>query len=186
MRARGRCGAVLAVVFAAALVACGSRSPEERTAERVKAAEARLEQHPRDANALAEVIRAAHAAAIERSDPGAGIFEPEARRFLDRAAAIWPRYVAATRDRPAPTVSAIMVDVLGRGLGRAPDAARAAEALAAARPTSSTYLTLAQWSARAGHRRATRLAGQKALELAEPGDRERVRAAIRLFEAGGA
>ena len=35
-----------------------------------------------------------------RVDTGTGRYKPSARPFLDRAAAVWPRYVRATRGRP--------------------------------------------------------------------------------------
>lgn len=169
-----------ALVAVALLVGCGGGGVDPDTA-RLREADAALREAPDDQYAMAEVIRVAAAGAGRRVDPGAGGYEPEARPFLRRAAEVWPRYVRASRRHPNVSVSSLMVGVFGNGLNRPRDAARAAELVAQERPTASSFLSLADWSSRAGDRRQAVLAAQKALELAEPEDRARVRAAIRQF-----
>jgi hypothetical protein len=78
-----------------------------------------------------------------------------------------------------------MVQVYGTGLSHPADASRAALLLTQVQPTAATYLQLVLWSARSGDRHASKVAGQKALELALPDERDRIRAAIRLYVAGG-
>jgi hypothetical protein len=90
----------------------------------------------------------------------------------------------ATRDRPDSSIASLMVGVYSNGLRRPADAARAAEFVALDRPSAASYLSLAELSARAGHRHKAEVAAQKALELAEPNERARVQAAIRVFLDG--
>ncbi len=49
------------------------------------------------------------------------------------------------------------------------------------KPSAASYLSLAELASRAGNQRQAEVAAQKALELAEPDERDRVRAAIRVF-----
>ena len=169
---------------ACALVAaagCGDDAPRDVARERLEAADRVLAEHPRDPRAMEGVIRAAHAGAGEQTGTAAGIPTAQSRPYFDRAAAIWPRYLKATRGRPAPPVAAIMVRVYGNGLNRPAPAARAALRLTEARPSSETHLQLMLWATRAGDRRTARLAGQNALELAEPQERQQVREAVSAF-----
>jgi hypothetical protein len=89
--------------------------------------------------------------------------------------------VASTRGHPEVPIASIMVGVYSNGLNRPADAASAARHVALERPSAASYLSLAELASRAGDRRQARVAAQKALELAEPGERSRVRAAIRTF-----
>ena len=88
----------------------------------------------------------------------------------------------ATNGRRASTLSGdlalVMVQVYGEGLDRAADAAAAAHLAAIKKPTSAAFLQETVWAARAGNRKQARIAGEQALELAAPADRDRVRAGI--------
>ena len=179
-----RFACVLLVALAAVTGCGGSGSDTDPDTARLRTADQALEKSPGDPFAMADVIRAAAAGAGNRVDTGTGDYEPSARRFLDRAAAMWPRYLRATRNRPDSTIASLMVGVYSNGLKRPADAARAAEFVALDRPSAASYLSLAELSARAGNRRKAELAAQKALELAEPEERMRVRAAIRVFLGG--
>jgi hypothetical protein len=179
-----RFACVLLVALAAVTGCGGSGSDTDPDTARLRTADQALDKSPGDPFAMADVIRAAAAGAGNRVDTGTGDYEPSARRFLDRAAAMWPRYLRATRNRPDSTIASLMVGVYSNGLKRPADAARAAEFVALDRPSAASYLSLAELSARAGNRRKAELAAQKALELAEPEERMRVRAAIRVFLGG--
>jgi hypothetical protein len=159
----------------------GSADPAK---ERLDAADRALAAKPRDPRAMENVIRAAFSGYTGHTDQVSGRATAAARPFLGRATAVWPRYVRATRDRPSGPVAAIMVQVYGAGLNRPADASRAALLLTQAQPTASTYLQLVLWASRSGQRHTAKLAGQKALELADPHERDRIRAAIRLYVAG--
>jgi len=173
----------LVALVAMAVVApgCGKGDDVEPDTARLLAADQALAKTPGDPFAMADVIRAAAAGAGNRVDTGTGRYRSSARRFLDRAAGMWPRYLRATRDRPDSTIASLMVGVYSNGLNRPADAARAAEFVALDRPSAASYLSLAELASRAGDRRKAEVAAQKALELAEPGERARVRQAIRVF-----
>jgi hypothetical protein len=176
--------ALVAVLLAALLVAgCGGDDVDPDTA-RLRQADTALRRMPHDQFAMADVIRAAARGAGSRVDPTGGRYRPSARPFLDRAAAVWPQYLTATRGHPDVPIASLMVGVYANGLNRPADAAHAAELVAVEQPSAASYLSLAELSSRAGNRRKAELAAQKALELAEPGERAQVRAAIRLFLKG--
>jgi hypothetical protein len=176
--------ALVLLIGLVAVAGCGGSDDTDPDTARLRTADQALEKNPGDPFAMADVIRAAAAGAGKRVDTGTGDYRPAARRFLDRAAAVWPRYLKATRNRPDSTIASLMVGVYGNGLKRPAAAARAAEFVAIDRPSAASYLSLAELSARAGNRRKAELAAQKALELAEPGERARVEAAIRVFLDG--
>jgi hypothetical protein len=166
--------AVAGIAVLVVLAGCGGGS-KETTLERAQAA---LDAHPADPAALAGVVQAAYAEASHRYDVDTGGFKPDARPYLDRAAAVWPRYLAAAGDRASGDLALVMVQVYGEGLDRAADAAAAAHLAAIKKPTSAAFLQETVWAARAGDKKQARLAGEQALELASPADRDRVRAGI--------
>lgn len=174
---------VLAALLAAAalLTACGgerSRTMTDPDKAALDAADDALIDAPDDPQVLGNVIRIAYRGASNRYDPDTGDYRPDARPFLNRAATVWPEYLEAAGADRSGMIAAVMVKVFGDGLGRPKDAAFAAQLSAATNPSAASYLQLVLWSARAGDKRAARLAGQKALELAEPADREEIREAI--------
>jgi hypothetical protein len=164
-------GALLALVL---LAGCGGGSHKSA----LDTADAALKAHPGDAAALGAVVRAAYLEASHRYDVDTGGFKPDAKPYLDRAAAVWPRYVTAADGRVSADLALLMVQVYGEGLDRPADAAAAAHIAAKRKPTSAAYLQETVWAARAGDKKRARIAGEQALELAAPGDRDRVRAGI--------
>jgi hypothetical protein len=174
-------GPVAALLVCAALLAgCGGGSSDPDR-ERLDSADRALAQRPADRRAMDRVIRVAYEGAGKRQDTGSGRYTADARPYLDRAAAVWPRYVAVTRERPAIPIASIMVQVLGNGLARPDGAAVAARYVAEANPNATSYLQLLAWTARAGDRRGARIASQKALELADPSERDSVRSRVRAL-----
>lgn len=178
---------VVLLAAAALLVAgCGGGDDIDPDTARLREADSALRKEPGTPRLHEAVIRAAYAGVENRTDKVSGAIGADARPFLDRAAAVWPRYVRLTRGRPNTSTASLMSRIYEQGLGRPRDAAAAALFVAQERPSAESYIRLAELYSRSGDRRRARLAGQKALELAEPGDRERISAAIRLFgERGG-
>ena len=166
------------------LAGCGGGSGEnDRDQERLRGADAALADHPRDPAAMERVMRVAYEAAGTRQDTATGRYTAAARPYLDRAAAIWPRYVDATRGRPGVPFASLMVQVFGQGLDRPAAAADAARRVALAKPTVASYLQLVAWSARAGDEKEARAAGRKAVGLADPTNRKDVRGRVRVLIA---
>jgi hypothetical protein len=169
--------ATAALLAALVLASCGGSKPDvDKVA--LRKADAALSKRPTDARALAGVVRAAYLGASHRYDIDTGGFRSDARSYLDRAAAVWPNYERAAGRAVSGDLAAVMVQVYGEGLDRAPDAAAAAHIAATKKPTSAAYLQETVWAARAGDRKRARIAGEQALELAAPADRDRVRAGI--------
>ena len=180
--------AAAAALAALALVAggCGGNGkPSDPARARLDAADRALARKPDDPRAMAAVIVAAHQGVEAHTDKIAGTPTAAARPFAGRAAAVWPRYLRATRDRPDATVAARMSVIYDQGLRRPREAAAAAAYVTSARPSADAYVRLADLYYRAGDRRRALAAAQRALELADPGDRPRVRALIRAFSRGG-
>ncbi|MEA2442747.1 MAG: hypothetical protein QOJ12_39 [Thermoleophilales bacterium] len=181
-----RRAAAAALLAAVVLVAgCGGDSggAADRDAARLRAADAALGAHPRDARAMEHVMRVAYEAAGTRQDTGSGRYTAAARPYLNRAAAVWPQYLEATRGRPGVPFASLMVQVFGQGLDRPADAADAARRVALAKPTVASYLQLVAWSARARDVKEARAAGRKAVQLSVAGDRADVRSRVRALIA---
>jgi hypothetical protein len=154
-----------------ALAGCGGDEP----AGPLRTADDRLADNPRDPAALAAVIRAAHTEAQEHVDPDTGEYMPDARPSLDRAAAVWPRYVRATRGRVDGGVASVMSALYADGLKRPRDAADAQRLATEARPSAAGYVRLIYLYERAGDRRQALRAGRKAIALAGPAERDGIR-----------
>jgi hypothetical protein len=184
--------ALAAVVAAAVVLAgCGGGSGGSGGsgggADRVALdrADKALAGRPGDPQAMEAVIRAAYRGASNRTDSaGTGNFEADARPYLDRAAEVWPRYVAATGRHPDVTAASLMVQVLGNGLARPDDAVAAARFAAEGAPSSASYLQLVLWAQRAGKRREAVRAAERALALAKPAEREAIRRELRALLSG--
>ena len=172
---------VLALVASAVGAAGCGGDDVDADQERLREADTALAKNPGDPRAQVRVIDVALTAARRESDPVAGTHTGEGLDFLKRAAEVWPRYVVATRRRPDPRIAGQMALVLGDALSRPKEGAQAMLFVTAAQPSSAAYLRLAELYARAGDTRGRDLAGQKALELADAGERTQVREAIRYF-----
>jgi hypothetical protein len=163
-----------------ALAGCGGDSVDPDTA-RFRSANTDLSKHPGDPGAQAHLIDVAVTAGRQQGDPVGGTYTNTGLSFMRRAAEVWPRYVAATRRRPDPKIAGQMALVFGDVLSRPREAAQAMLFVTEATPSSAAYLRLAVYSARARDIHGRDLAGQKALELAGPGERNQVRETIRYL-----
>ena len=149
---------------------------------RIEGADRRLRANPRDQAALKEVIRGNYQLAAQGANPDTGAFTVAGKANLRKAAAAWERYLALDPARPDDSLGGLMVQAYV-GLERYPQAARAAEIVAAARPSAQAYLQLAQLATQAGQARKADLAGERALELAPRDQRRAVRAQLKQIEA---
>lgn len=155
-----------------------------QVADRVEASEERLRANPRDQGVLTDVVRGRYQLATTRPGAESGTFPPDAQEDLRRASDAWQRYLASKPARVDPALAQLMVNAYGEfGLKRPDKAAEAAEVVAEARPSSASYLSLAQYATLAKQKRRADLAGDKALELASRGERKAVKQQLDALEA---
>jgi hypothetical protein len=153
------------------------------TERRLEDAEKRLRANPNDQPALVDLTRARFQLAGDDVDPQTGVYLPEARPDLEGAAAAWERYLATNPKPPDPSLARVMTQVYGFGLNQPAKAAQAAEVVAEDDPGAATYLSLAQYAYLAGQKRKADLSGKRAIALASPEQRKRVKENIERFEA---
>ena len=145
--------------------------------DRVDDNEKKLESNPNDKTALRQLVRDRYQLANEelRED---NTYTDEGKKRLAGVDEAWQRYVAVVR-KPEPALASLMIQVYSQGaLNKPAEAARAAELLAEANPSSQAYLQLVQYAAQAGQKRKANLAGMKAIELAPKRERSTVRAFV--------
>jgi hypothetical protein len=136
----------------------------------------RLERNPRNTVALKELVRAEYQLATAQTEASATGFPAEARDELAAAGRYWQRYLEAEQDDPDPSLATVALQVYDvTALNRPGQAARAASIIAAEQNTSAGYIRLVQYATLAGDKRTANLAGQKAIDLAAPGQRRLVR-----------
>ena len=125
---------------------------------------------------LEKFIRLSYQLAVADAD-ASGQFTEEGKELLRDADMAWQEYVEVRR--PKAAIARVMVQAYGpNGLDEPADAAEAAEIVALAEPSVQAYIELLQHASRAGQTRKADLAGQKALELARPDERDTVRSLI--------
>jgi len=150
---------------------------------RLETAEERLRTRPNDPAALAELTRARFQLAGADVDPNTGVYLPEARPDLQAAAGAWERYLATDPEPVDESLARVMIQVYAFGLNQPAKASQAAEIVAEADPSSPTFLSFAQYAALAGQQRKADLAGKRAVALAPPKQRKRVKDNVEALEA---
>lgn len=143
--------------------------------QRIEDAQARLTANPRDAAALADVVRANYQLANDAVDPETGEAGPERATRLQAASDAWQRYLALEPEEPDDSLAGLMLQAYGLdGLNDPEKAAEAADIVATARPSPNAFLALSQFAALAGQTRKADLAGKRAVELAPKSERKAI------------
>jgi hypothetical protein len=146
----------------------------ERFEERERAAVRATQTRPQDAAAWAELARVrVQAAGIgENFDPNTAQYTESGKAKLTSAADAWDKYLAMDPEKPDDGVAGLMVRAFDQtGLNRPADAAKAQEIITEARPSATTYATLAIYAYQAGQTRKGDLARQQALDRADKDER---------------
>jgi hypothetical protein len=148
--------------------------------KRADAAQRQAEANPQDPAGWAEAVRARYqlARAGDNVDPNTGQFTAAGVAQLRIAADNWEKHLALEPDPPDDGVASIMVRAYITGLNEPAKAVTAQEIITEARPKSGTYADLATLAFEAGQTNKGDLAMKKALELAEPADRETLKAEL--------
>jgi hypothetical protein len=155
----------------------GSGTFQKRVDETQRAAEAK----PKDAAAWAEAARARYQLALagDNFDPNTQSFTEAGKTQLRVADQDWQRHLKLAKS-PDDNVAGIMVKVYGQqGLNDPVKAVAAQEIITEARPKSTTFANLAFLAYQAGQTRKGDLATQKALDLADPAERQSLKSELK-------
>ena len=148
-------------------------------AERTAAAATRA--NPQDAAAWAALARArVQSAGIgDNFDPNAATYTDSGKAKLSSASDAWEKYLALDPKNPDDRVAGLMVRAYDQtGLNRPADAASAQEIITEARPSATTYATLAIYAYAAGQTRKGDLARNKALDLAPADEKNTLKSSL--------
>jgi predicted Zn-dependent protease len=145
----------------------------------------KLETDPKNEAALKQLAQDWFQLANEQADPATGQFTDEGKERLAEADEAWQRYLDLDPKKPDAAVASLMINVYGpSGLNKAAEAAEAAEIVTAAKPRDpQAFLQLAQYAALAGDDRKADLAGQRAIDLAPKGQRNKVKQIVEQLTA---
>jgi hypothetical protein len=159
-------------------------SGDSQISDRVEQAEERLRANPRDEAALAAVVRGRYQLATAKTGADSTSFPPEAQADLQAASRAWDRYLALKPARPNDSLAGLMLQAYSEfGLRRPDKATEAAEIVAMARPSSSSWLGVAQYATLAGDEEKADAAGRRATRLASGDQRKAVRQQLAALEA---
>lgn len=174
----------------------GSNKGDQIIQKKIDTAEKQLQVNPKNASALAQVIRGHYQLATAKSDPNTGQFTKDAGDDLSQAAGAWERYLSTKPPKPDLGLARVMVQDYS-GLAQLTQertavtrywtgAATATELIAAAKPSATTYLALVQYATLAGQTSKADLAGKKAISLAPKGQRKAVQQQVTSAKSAGA
>ena len=152
----------------------GGDTGSERFDKAEKDAVAATQRNAQDPKAWAALARArVQSAGIgDNFDPNTASYTESGKAKLTQAADAWQKYLALEPKNPDARVAGLMVRAFDQtGLNRPADAAAAQEIITEARPSSTTYATLAIYAYQAGQTRKGDLARNEALDRAEEDER---------------
>ena len=153
----------------------GKTDANKTVQKRIDRANKTLAKDPKNAAALAEVVRGHYQLATADANPQTSEFTNKSRADLQKSVDAWKRYIAVV-EKPQVSLGRLVIQAYD-GLGRlTPDpqdakpywsgASEAAELIADARPNAQNYVTLVQYATLAGQKRKADLAGKQAIKLA--------------------
>jgi hypothetical protein len=152
----------------------GGDTGNERFDQRERDAAAATRRNPQDAAAWAALARArVQSAGIgDNFDPNTATYTDSGKAKLSQASDAWEKYLALEPKKPDDRVASLMVRAYDQtGLNRPADAAAAQEIITEARPSATTYATLAIYAYQAGQTRKGDLARNEALSRAPEDER---------------
>ncbi len=163
----------------------GGDTGAERFEKAERAALTRTETNPQDPAAWAELARARVQTAGfgDNFDPNNATYTESGKAKLTQASEAWEKYLSLEPKNPDDRVAGLMVRAYDQtGLNRPEDAAKAQEIITEARPSDTTYATLAIYAYQAGDTRKGDLARGKALDLADKDDRNTLKSQLDAAE----
>src|SRR3954471_8230004 len=91
----------------------GSNTADKTIQKKIDTAEKQLQANPKNAAALAEVIRGHYQLATAQSDPNTGQFTKDASDDLREATIAWEKYLATNPKKPDLGLARVMVQAYG-------------------------------------------------------------------------
>jgi hypothetical protein len=165
----------------------GSSKGNETVQKRIDAANKTLQTDPKNAVALAALMRGHYDLATGNADPNTGDFSKDSVKDLLAADAAWARYLDAVK-KPDIGVAKVAVQLepgLAQLLQNQEDqkvhwarAASAQEIIAESESSAANYVNLVAFATLAGQTRKADLAGKKAIELAPKAQKKDAKAAV--------
>jgi hypothetical protein len=155
--------------------------------KRVTTAQQSTRAHPKDPAAWSELARARFqlASAGDNYNQQTGQYSAQGKQQLAAAGDAWQKHLAVAGNHPDDRVAGVMVQAY-TALGDGTKAVQAEEVITEARPTATTFATLAILAYEAGQTRTGDLARQKALELVPKDQRNTLKAQIDQAKAQAA
>jgi hypothetical protein len=158
----------------------GGSAPSASTFQkRVTQAEQATRVHPKQAAAWAALARARFqlAGTGNNFNQQTGVFSAAGKQQLTAASEAWQKHLSLAGKNPDDHVAGIMVQVYS-ALGDGTKAVQAQEVITQARPTATTFASLAILAYEAGQSRTGDLARQRALDLSPKDQRNTLKAQI--------
>lgn len=149
----------------------------------VEDAQKKVEEQPKNPEALAELIGARYTLAADESNfnPDSGDFTAEGTEQLEQAKKNWATYLKLTKDKPDQAAANYAVQVY-LGLQDAKGAMQAQELITQQDPTAANYLALFLYASYAGDSLVQTGAKQKARELADKDQLDEINSQIKQVE----
>jgi len=165
----------------------GSSNGNAQVQKQIDTAQKRLVVNPQDQGALTQIIRGNYQLAGLNVDTNTGVYTADGKKYLQRAADAWQKYLNTNPANPDPTLANFMFQAYSQaGLNQPAKAQKAAEIVAAKQNSSAAYIQVVQYATLAGDTRTANLAAQKALDLAPKGQRSSVQQLLKQAKAAGA
>ena len=155
--------------------------------KRIENAQKALGRNPKDAAALAVLVRSHYTIASADTNQQSGQFGKEGKKRLVKASSAWQRYLATDPKKPDASLASLMLVAYSPvGLNQPPNAATAAEIVADSRDDAQSWIQLVQYASLAGQTRKAELAGKKAIDRAPKKQRKLVEQAVKQAKQGAA
>lgn len=157
-------------------------------ASQIKKYEKQTKANPSNLKAWEQLAKAQlHEAGGEAYvNPQTGVATAKGKELFAHASRSWERYIALNPPKPSLELAKLMLQVYGaEGLNQPASAVQVLQIVVAAEPNSASYYAaLAEYAYKAKNTRVGDLATTKAVALAPPADRKRVKSELETVKKG--
>jgi hypothetical protein len=164
----------------------GSSNGNKALEQQIAVAQKKIAVDPQNQAALTQIVRGNYQLAGLNVDTNTGVYTADGKKFLQKAANAWQKYIDTNPAKPDATLANFMFQAYSQaGLNQPANAQKAAEIVAADQNSSAAYIQVVQYASLAGDTRTADLAATKALELAPKGQRSSVKKLVQQAKAAG-